>query len=448
MKARVMIVDDELAICVSLSLVLRGNYEVSYETDPGKALCRLGEETVDLVILDLRIGEADGLEFLRAAKEVSPDLAVIMMTAFGDIRSSVEAMQQGAFTYLTKPLDIEELQLYIRQALEFKNLNHRVNALSSELKEYTGYGELVGGCPPMRQVYHMIEKLKDLDTTVLVSGESGTGKELVARAIHYGGPRKDEPFVCVNCAAIPDGLLEDEFFGHKRGAFTGAVATVQGRFARAGSGTVFLDEIGDMPLNLQGKLLRTLQEKQFSPIGGSELLPLNARIIAATNRDLGRMVAEGTFRQDLFYRICVIEIKLPPLRQRKEDILPLCAHFIKKNNQQQKKTVLGLSREAEEILLAHSYPGNVRELANMLEYACIFSAGEQIEAANLPALNRRVADRDTGGDALAGLTLRALEKRAILTSYERHGGKRRAMAEELGISERSLWSKLREYGVL
>jgi two-component system response regulator AtoC len=454
MRAKVLIVDDEPGICVSLSLALQSNYDVFWEVDPQKALERIDTESFHLVLLDLVLGETDGLNVLARIKERDPRIIVIVMTAFGSIRSSVAAMRQGAFTYLSKPLDLEELQIYIRQALEFQSLNEKITYLNSELKTHNICKEMIGQSPVMQTVYRMIEKLRDLDTSVLITGESGTGKELVSKAIHYSGARADERFVAVNCAAIPEGLLEEEFFGHKRGAFTGAISDTRGKFELADKGTLFLDEIGDMPLLLQSKLLRVLQERRFSPIGSNETFSCDARIIVATNRDLREMVQKGLFREDLYYRINVFEIKLPPLRDRRQDIPLLCEHFIKVNNMQQKKQVKvkGVTKEAEQVLLAHDYPGNVRELANALEYACIVTPDEWIHKTDLPSRmweKRAAGARQPNGAPLAASakTLREIERSAILDSYRRHGGKKKAMAQELGISERGLWNKLKEYGL-
>lgn len=453
MKERILIVDDEPGICVSLSLALQSLYEVSWESDPVKAVERLRLESFQLVLLDLILGEVDGVDILAQIKSQDANIIVIVMTAYGSIRSSVNAMRCGAYTYLSKPLDIEELQIHIKQALIFQALNEKVTYLNDELKTQSVYNEIIGQSPAMQQVYRMIDKLRDLDTSVLITGESGTGKELVAKAIHNTSKRSEERFVAMNCAAIPEGLLEEEFFGHKRGAFTGAVSDKRGKFELADRGTLFLDEIGDMPLLLQGKLLRVLQERKFSPIGGNEIINTDARVIVATNRDLREMVQAGSFRQDLFYRIDVFEIKLPPLRERRQDIPLLCEHFFKLNNRQQKKQVKikGITKEAEQLLLTHDYPGNVRELANALEYACILTSDEWIHASDLPSRMRSRFGADLQPNenqaSAAKRTLQQIERDAILESYRRNSGKKKAIAEELGISERGLWNKLKEYGL-
>ncbi|MEA5059601.1 MAG: sigma-54 dependent transcriptional regulator [Candidatus Pelethousia sp.] len=448
-KHKLFILDDEAGICISLSLALESDYHVSWETDPIKGLELLKAGAYDLVLLDLVIGEHDGLDILRKIKEIDPGICVIMMTAFGDIRSSVNAMKNGAFNYLPKPLDIEELLLHIKQGLEFRDLNARINYLSGELRTHNH--SLVGESPAIRQVYEMIDKLKDVDASVTITGESGTGKELVAKALHFSGSRSEQPFVAINCAAIPEGLLEEEFFGHKRGAFTGAISDKRGKFEMADKGTIFLDEIGDMPLSLQGKLLRALQEKAFCPIGSHEIRHFDARVIVATNRDLKDMVQKSLFRRDLYYRINVIEIHIPPLRERRQDIPLLCEHFIQLNNRQQKKPLKlkGFTKEAEQMLLSYDYPGNVRELANAMEYASIVADGEWIHPQDLPERMRGTIRPDSGpaSENYGGQTLQQIEKAAILSAYRRHNGKRKAMARELNISERGLWNKLKEYGL-
>lgn len=450
MNKKILIIDDERAICTAILLALRPEFDVKAAVTAPEGLTLLAQESFQLVLLDLRIGAIDGLEVLREIKRLYPQVAVIMMTAYGSIRSSVDAMKSGAFTYLTKPLDIEELEIFIRQALEFQQLNEKIAFLSDELASRYQYGEMIGKSPLMQQVYSLIDKLKDIDAAVLISGESGTGKELAARAIHYLGKRKNEKFVVVNCAAIPEGLLEEEFFGHKRGAFTGAYADKQGKFADADHGTIFLDEIGDMPLSLQGKLLRVLQQKEFTPIGSNDIQKTNVRIIAATNRSLADMVAAGTFRQDLYYRLNVIEIRLPPLRDRRQDIPMLYQQFIDQFNREQGKSIKGLTNRAERFLLDYSYPGNVRELANIIEYAGIVCNGDVIDITDLKPTAVQLKTEPAilpapAANALNAMSLRDIEKIAIRQSLERHNWKKQDTARELGISERGLWNKIKEY---
>lgn len=375
------------------------------------------------------------------------------------------SLKNGAFTYLSKPLDVEELRIFIRQALEFRSLSRRVTYLSNELK--SSYGEMVGKSPAMQEVYRLIEKVKDEDVGVTISGESGTGKELAARAVHYQSRRKDEMFVAVNCAAIPEGLLEEEFFGHKKGSFTGALSDKKGKFELADKGTLFLDEIGDMPLSLQGKLLRVLQQKEFTPIGGTKSRKIDVRVIAATNRDLKAMIRQGSFRQDLYYRINVVELYLPPLRERKQDIPLLCDYFLRQYAEARHKPSVSLSEAARKLLLEYDYPGNIRELANILEYAFILTGSGVIDAGDLPINLKNLPGAGGGAEGApaaafplrqqgsippgkrdySGMTLQEIEREAIAQCLERNGGRQKPTAHTLGISERGLRNKIKQYGL-
>lgn len=446
MQPRILIIDDENSICVSLSLALQPDYEVAWETDPLKGLERLRAESFDMVLLDLVIGEYDGIDILKELRRIDPRAAVIMMTAYGSIRSSVSAMKQGAFTYLTKPLDLEELKIYIQQALEFRALNDSVAYLNQQLRDQAQAGELVGASPAIRSVAKMIEKFRHVDANVLIFGESGTGKSMVAQMLHFQGKRKH--FVTINCSAIEGDRLEEEFFGFKGGTHLGATHDRRGKLEYANQGTLCLDRIGDMPLSFQAKLLRALEENAFTPIGGRELRHFDTRIIATTNRDLSAMVKEGLFRKDLLYRLNTLEIELPPLRERREDIPLLCAHFIHRSSTLQSKPhkIRGITPEALEVLGAHNYPGNVRELANVVEYAGIVANDDWIRVRDLPyRVTDITSNIDTPEKLLLGKTLQELERMAILAAYKRHGGKRKLIASELGISERGLWNKLKEF---
>lgn len=446
MQSKVLIIDDETSICISLSLALQPEYDVAWETDPLRALERCQSESFDLVLLDLVIGGHDGLEILEKMRKLDPRVAVIMMTAYGSIRSSVNAMKLGAFSYLTKPLDLEELQIYMRQALEFRALNDSVNYLNAQLRDKDQFGELVGKSPAMQPVLEMIEKFRDADANVLITGESGTGKSLAARALHADGKRGH--FVSVNCAATEESRLEEEFCGSKCGAYPGAVYDQRGKLDFVDQGTLYLNGIGEMPLSFQAKLLRILQEKAFSPVGGREIHRFETRVVASTNRDLRKMTESGQFRRDLFYRLNILEINMPPLRERREDIPLLCAYFIRRNNAKQDEAhkIKGITEEAQSMLCAHDYPGNVRELANAIEYAGIVANDEWIRVKDLPY---RITGPSQASDApeqfFAGKTLQELEKLAIMNSYRHNGGKRKLIAAELGISERGLWNKLKEY---
>ena len=362
-------------------------------------------------------------------------------------------MKAGAFTYLTKPLDLEELKIVIKQALEFRQLSERVSYLSDELESSRHFDRIIGESDSMQRVYELIDTLKDIDSNVLITGESGTGKELVAKAIHEGGKRRDERFIVVNCAAIPDNLLESEFFGYRKGAFTGADADRKGKFELADRGTIFLDEIGDMPLALQAKILRVLQDKEFTPVGAAEPRKVDVRVIAATNRDLRTLIEEKQFREDLYYRLNVMSIEIPPLRERREDILLLCEHFIQQNSFEMRKSITGMTSEAEDLLMHYPYPGNVRQLANILEYACIVCKGGQIGTQDLPAeVRREFSEGETSSSGmletyLSSHSLKDIEKLAIQQTLKKNGGRRDKTAEDLGISKRGLLNKINEYGL-
>lgn len=452
MNRTVYIIDDEPSICVSLQLALKNLYRVKTFTSSLPALANMEAEGADIVLLDLHLGEENGLEVLERIKRIDPNTEVIMITAFGSIDTSVNAMQKGAFTYLTKPINIEELKVIMQQASNIRKLNEKIYYLSDQLESKSRFDAIIGESAPMQRVYMLIDRVKDIDTNVLITGESGTGKELVARAIHNAGKRYRERFVVVNCAAIPENLLELEFFGYKRGAFTGAMQDKKGKLEQADNGTLFLDEIGDMPLGLQSKLLRALQDKEFTPVGGSTPIKVDTRILAATNRDLPALIAEGRFREDLYYRLNVMEIKLPPLRERQGDIAILGNYLLGKFSAELNKPIRAITPEAKEMLERLPYPGNVRQLANILEYACILCQDGVISKEDFPEYVTRTDGTGPSGDSiddyLSSHSLKDIEKRAIEATLQRCGGKRVATAAQLGISKRGLLNKLKEYGVI
>lgn len=452
MNRTVYIIDDEPSICVSLQLALKKLYRVKTFTSSLPALASMEAEGADIVLLDLRLGDEDGLEVLERIKKIDPNTEVIMMTAFGSIDTSVNAMRRGAFTYLTKPINIEELKVIMQQAGNLRKLNEQIYYLSDELASKRRFDAIIGESAPMERVYMLIDRVKDIDTNVLITGESGTGKELVARAIHNAGKRHKERFIVVNCAAIPENLLELEFFGYKRGAFTGAMQDKKGKLEQADNGTLFLDEIGDMPLGLQSKLLRALQDKEFTPVGGSTPVRVDARILAATNQDLPTLIAEGRFREDLYYRLNVMEIRLPPLRERKGDIPLLCNYLLGKFSAELNKPIRAITPEAKEMLSSLPYPGNVRQLANILEYACILCQDGIINKQDFPEYITHPTDGSSGGNSvdefLSSNSMKDIERRAIEATLRRCGGKRVATAAQLGISKRGLLNKLKEYGII
>ena len=452
MKPIVWIIDDEQGICVSLSLALKKDYQVSTFNSAAPALERMKTESCDVVLLDLKLQEEDGMEVLRQIKQEHPDVSVIMMTAFGSIGSSVEAIKAGAYTYLTKPLDLEQLKLFLSQTMEIRKMNEQIRFLSDELRSRQTFQKIVGESDVMQRVYARINQVKDVDASVLITGESGTGKELVARAIHDEGKRKNERFVVVNCAAIPENLLELEFFGYRKGSFTGATQDRKGKLELADKGTIFLDEIGDMPLNLQGKLLRALQEKEFSPVGSSEVRHTDVRVIAATNQDLKAMIAQQKFRQDLYYRLNVVEITMPPLRDRMSDVPLLCAHFLHQSASEMNKDSKSLTPAAQDALMRYSYPGNVRQLANILEYATIISGNGLIDVDDLPdevsgPQLQQEQPQALSEEFLATTSLKELERLAVIATLKKNNGRRDKTADDLGISKRGLLNKIKEYGI-
>jgi two-component system response regulator AtoC len=455
MKA-ILIIDDEKYICSSLTYALEDKYEIKATMDPSEGIEIIKNSKIDLVLLDLKIGEVDGLKLLDEIKKIDEKIVVIIMTAYGSIMSSVDAMKKGAHTYLTKPLNLEELYITVEQALNYRELNEKVEYLSEELKSRYEYKGIIGKSKAMREIFSLIERLKDIDTGVLISGESGTGKELVARAIHFSGKRKNKNFVEVNCAAIPEGLLEEEFFGHKKGTFTNAIADKVGKFQYADGGTIFLDEIGDMSLTLQSKLLRVLQDKKFIPLGSNEVVSTDVRIISATNKDLKKMVKDGMFRRDLYFRLNILEIKIPPLRERKDDLSLLFEHFIKVYNEEMGKNISGLTTQAKKFLLDYTYPGNVRELSNIIERGVILTSTDKIDYDSLPynvlegikknVYENKFTSEDINElDNLLGLTLKDAERILIKKCLNKNNGHKKNTAEMLGISERGLRNKIKEY---
>lgn len=439
-----------------MNLALKNEYNVKICNSAQPALDLIDRQSFAIILLDLKIGDENGLQVLKKIKKIDPSIVVIMMTAYGSISSSVDAMKNGAFNYLTKPLDIEELMIYIKQAIEFYRLNEQITFLSDELRNERYYDEIIGESESMKYVYMLIDRLKNIDTSVLITGESGTGKELVAKAIHQTGKRKDGRYIIVNCAAIPENLLEIELFGCKRGAFTGAVYDRKGKFELADKGTIFLDEIGDMPIGLQSKLLRVLEDKKYSPIGSSDVRYSDVRIISATNRNLEEMVKAEKFRQDLYYRINVMEIKMPPLRDRMTDIPILCRHFFKKLSKDLKKPIKGLTTSASELLMNYRYPGNVRQLANILEYAAIINTSGFIDSKDLPdeidtnslITESPLSDDCLINDYLSHTKFRDIEKKAIEATLYKNNGRRDLTALDLGISKRGLFNKIKEYNLI
>jgi two-component system NtrC family response regulator len=394
----ILIVDDEKNYLIVLEALLSDvGYEVLTAEDAGKGLEMVRSHDLDLVITDMRMPGMDGMAFLAQLHSQQPELPVIMMTAYATVEKAVEAMKRGAFDYITKPFKNEELKLTIRKAIEMHRLVRENRSLSQQLQQRFSFGNIVGQSKAMRKVYELIEKVAQTRATILISGESGTGKELIARSIHFNSPRRDKPFISVSCSALPESLLESELFGHERGAFTGAYALRKGRFELADGGTLFLDEVGEMSPALQVKLLRVLQEMDFERVGGTRTIHVDARVLAATNRDLRREVENGRFREDLYYRLRVVQIEVPPLRQRRDDIPLLIHHFLTKAAAANGVPVKRVGEEALRLLYRYEWAGNVRELENVIERAVILYSGEEIGPQDLPDEIRH-GPRESGPD--------------------------------------------------
>jgi two-component system response regulator GlrR len=376
---KILVVDDDPNLLELIKIRLESaDYDVTAARVEEKALAAFKAQSFDLCILDLMLADRDGLALMEELRSLSPDLPTIILTAHGSIENAVDAMRRGAYSYVTKPFEPRELLLQIERALENRKLNSEIKRLKELLDQRFDFANIIARSGKMRAVLDMVSRIAKLDSTIHIQGESGTGKELIAKAIHLASGRKNKAFVALNCAALPETLLESELFGHERGAFTGAVKSTRGLFTQAHGGTLFLDEIADMPMSTQSKLLRVLQERQFYPVGSEMPSEVDVRIIVATNKDLSEQVKKGRFRDDLFYRIHVIPICLPPLRERKEDIVPLVEHFLTKYSQQMKKDVKGITPEGIRKLMSHDWPGNVRELENTIEYAVAMTQKDTI----------------------------------------------------------------------
>jgi len=400
---------------------------------------------VDVVITDFRMPRMNGLEVLQKVKEINPEIQVILMTAYGTVEDAVEAMKNGAWDYLSKPVDLDELELKLRKVSEHNQLIRENQLLKTQLQSESLSTDIIYKSKSIGEVVNMVARISDSQAAVLIQGESGTGKEMIAKAIHRASPRKDKPFVAVNCAAIPEPLFESELFGHEKGAFTGAHERMKGRFEIAAGGTLFLDEVADIPPAFQVKLLRIIQEKEFHRLGSSQLLKSDVRILSATNKDMQQMIDDGLFRTDLFFRLNVIPITIPPLRERREDITELVYHFIEKHARINRREVTGISTEAMDWLLKYDYPGNVRELENIIERAVILARNEIITTEDLP-LPQHSKPRSLSNESLP-LQVEQLEQRLIEKAVRASHGVQTKAADLLGISERVLRYKLAKYGI-
>ena len=451
--ARILVTDDERSMRELLAIMLgQSGYEVTLADGGEMAIDLLARETFDLVLTDLRMQKVDGLAVLRAVREQSPDTVVLVITAYASPETAVEAMKLGAYDYITKPFKLDEIRLTIAKALERKHLKDENQALRRELRQHRGFENFVGRSRGMVAVFEMIRKTADSASTVMITGESGTGKELVARAIHHESGRAQGPFVSVNCGAVPEGLMESELFGHVKGAFTGAVTSTEGLFAAANGGSLFLDEITEIPQSVQVKLLRAIQEREVRRVGDVRDVRVDVRLIAASNLNLGKAVADGALRGDLFYRLNVIPIHLPPLRERREDIPLLVAHFIQKLGREMGRTVRGISPDALAAFERYHWPGNIRELENVVERAIVLGSQDSIEVDALPpnVLHPPTPEQPTADLPSTGFdletTLDDLEYRYIQMALGRTGGVQTKAAELLGLSFRQFRYKLQKHG--
>ncbi|MCB0421553.1 MAG: sigma-54-dependent Fis family transcriptional regulator [Bdellovibrionales bacterium] len=458
MKSRILVVDDEESIREFLDIMLRKEgYEVTCVEDGQKAIDIMAKKSFDMVISDLQMPNVTGIELLRKVREQNEDILFMLITAFGTTESAVEAMKLGAYDYITKPFKIDEVRINIANALRSKNLELENRALKRELVKENGFGGIVGNSERMHHIFEMIKRVSQTPTNVLITGDSGTGKEMIAKAIHYNGIYKDKPFVPVNCGAIPENLIESEMFGHKKGSFTGAVADKQGLFEAADGGTLFLDEVGELSLNIQVKLLRAIQERVIRRVGAVDDTPINVRIISATNRNLLEEIEKGDFRQDLYYRLNVINIESPSLRDRPDDIPILANYFLKKHSDRIGKNINRISQEAMEVLCKYSYPGNVRELENIIERTVALEGGATILPESLPPMvstvggSRKMASSHEIEITEEGIDLDKvmgqIEKELLIKAIHASDGVKKRAAKLLSITFRSMRYRVEKYNL-
>jgi DNA-binding NtrC family response regulator len=447
MKLTILVVDDEKNIREGLreALALDG-YEVLIAEDGAQALDTITKGDVDLIITDLKMPRLSGEDLLKSVTSQYPTIPVIILTGHGTIESAVQAMHDGAYDFLTKPVNLDRLSLLVKRALASREMALQNRAMQEELERRSGFASIIGRSAEMKQVFEMVRQVAPSRSSVLITGESGSGKEMIAEALHYNSPRKDKPFIKVHCAALAETLLESELFGHEKGAFTGAISRKRGRFELANLGTLFLDEIGEINQSVQIKLLRVLEEKRFERVGGEETIEVDVRLIAATNRVLKDAIAKGQFREDLYYRLNVVNIHIPPLRDRKEDIPLLVAAFLKEFSQENNKQIDGMDSKARLALYNYSWPGNVRQLRNSVESAVVLSKGTTITLDDLPPNIRGESGDDTVKLPL-GATLADVEREVIRSTLAHEGGNKSRTAEILGIGRKTLHRKIEEYGL-
>jgi DNA-binding NtrC family response regulator len=449
MNEKILVVDDDKLVNEFVEETLtRSGYDVTTAMSAEDALELIEIEEFDLILSDVRMPRMDGIELLKRVRKLSPSTVVIMITAFGTVKNAVEAMKIGAFDYILKPFPPDELELNVKRALQLHSLQVENDLLRGEVGRKYSFESIVGKNKVLTDVFDLVRVAADSKATILITGESGTGKELFARAIHYNSPRKAGPFIRVNCASLPENLIESELFGHEKGAFTGAIRQSKGRFELADGGTILLDEISEMPMSLQAKLLRVLQEHEFERVGSGVPIQVDVRVIATTNRHLWTEIREGNFREDLFYRLNVIQIEIPPLRARKDDIHALVSHFIEKYNNENGRTVGKLADNALRTLMAYHWPGNVRELENVIQRGVVTCKGDTITNDDIPSYLSLGESAESGSLRLPmPVSLSELEKVAILEALKFTSGNRTKAADVLGITSRTLRNKLAEYGM-
>ncbi len=446
-ESNILIIDDEKdqadAISESLS---KSGYKCTTVMSGSKGLDIIRKDRIDVVITDLVMNGIDGMQILKEAKEKSPESEVILITGYGTVENAVAAMQKGASTYLLKPININHLRTVVDKAVEKQNLVRKNIELHKQLEEKFGFAGVIGNNQQVHRMFNILKQISSTTATVLIMGESGTGKELIARAIHYNGPRKDHPFVALNSAAISETLLESELFGHEKGAFTGALYQREGKFEYANNGTLFLDEIGDMPLTTQIKLLRVMEDGRITRVGSNESIKIDVRIVAATNKDLGELVKDGKFREDLYFRFNVVCLRLPPLRERQDDIFLLIDAFIQEFSKQHDKKIKGISPEARQTLFRYSWPGNIRELRNCIESMIVISQNDVLSLDDIPEHIYKSNRTALPGPVFpVGIMLQDMEKELIKNTLAYVGGNRAEAAKTLGIGERTLYRKLDRY---
>ncbi len=452
-KNTILVVDDDLAHRTMLKTLLSGwGYECFEAADGAEAVEAVHERPFDLVLMDIRMARVSGLEALGEIKTFNPAIPVILMTAYGSVETAVEALKKGAYDYVTKPLDFDELRLALVRAMEHSRLKEENRLLRESLGAHFDRRNLISHSPAMTRLLETVAQVAPSEATVLITGESGTGKEMIAGAIHFNSLRREGPFIKINCAAITETLLESELFGHEKGAFTGADRRKEGKFRQADGGTIFLDEVSEMSLAMQVKLLRVLQEREITRVGGEEVIPVDVRVIAATNRDLLQEISTGRFREDLFYRLNVVTLHIPPLRERREDIPLLAKYFLEAFSEKNHKSIKGFTPQAMDRLLKYAWPGNIRELMNAVERAVVLSrSSEYLDESDLTPLfpSSSASLRDETAEAPSGpLPLDEVEKATILKTLEQTGGNKSEAARRLGITRRTLHQKLKKYGVM